>query len=34
LPAATGVTAIIVRQALRIPRFAALTLSHNAATRN
>jgi hypothetical protein len=34
LPAATGVTAIIIRQALRFPRFAAPTLSHNPATRN
>ena len=34
LPAATGVTAIIIRQALRFPRFAAPTLSHNVATRN
>jgi hypothetical protein len=34
LPAATGVTAIIIRQALRIPRFAEPTLSQNVATRN
>jgi hypothetical protein len=34
LPAATGVTAIIIRQALRFPRFAAPTLSQNIATRN
>jgi hypothetical protein len=34
LPAATGVTAIIIRQALRFPRFAAPTFSHNVTTRN
>ena len=34
LPAATGVTAIIIRQALRFPRFAAPTLGQNVTTRN
>ena len=34
LPAATGVTAIIIRQALRFPRFAAPTVIHNVPARN
>ena len=34
LPAATGVTAIIIRQALRFPRFAVPTLGRIIATRN
>src|SRR5271170_774237 len=34
LPAAAGVTAIVIRQALRFPRIAEPTLRQNVATRN